>query len=152
MFTEGMTQGRQSVFMMAPKQNKPRSKEKVHPKGESSTNDFFVFPHIGWMILVTFGLYLLFTSTFSPESALQYIPWPLCDFVYYMGKQHSQICSLLCVSTAVIHSLEAAYAGKVCQDKKMTPIATVKWTLMTFLFGFASLTRLCAYKPNIKQP
>ncbi|KAK7090983.1 transmembrane protein 254-like [Littorina saxatilis] len=118
---------------------------KARPPIASYTDDYFVFPHIFWMIAIPFGFYLLFTATFTPDNALRYLPGHLGTFVNYMGRSHHNICISLCVFAVVAHCVEAAYAGKVSQDKCLTPLATAKWSFMTFLFGFASLSRLVSY-------
>ncbi|KAL8574214.1 hypothetical protein ACOMHN_066397 [Nucella lapillus] len=118
------------------------------PRVASYTDNYFVFPHPVCMVVVPFGIFMMFTATFSPDSAVSFFPWPVRDFVQYMGRSHHSVCISLCVFAAVAHCVEAAYAGKVCQDKHLSPTATAKWSFMTFLFGITSLIRLLNYKPD----
>ncbi|XP_076454011.1 transmembrane protein 254-like [Babylonia areolata] len=112
----------------------------------SFADNYFVFPHPFWMVTIPFGFCMLFIATFSPDSALHYLPWPLSDFIHYMGRRHQTFCISTCLFAVMVHCLEAAYTGKVCQDKRLSPAATAKWSFMTFIFGFASLIRLLGYK------
>ncbi|KAH9505405.1 hypothetical protein Btru_057185 [Bulinus truncatus] len=93
--------------------------------------------------------YFLWLSavTFAPDTIPDFLG-PISKFGLYMSQFHN-FNVVLCVATVVLHTVEAAYAGKVCYDRDFTSGATVKWVISTFLFGFSSLLlRLLPYKPD----
>ncbi|XP_055868326.1 transmembrane protein 254-like [Biomphalaria glabrata] len=137
---------------MAPKSSSKRSSTKsIHVKSESrSDRNYFSLPHPFWMLLISFGLWLLGASTFAPHTIPEFLG-PIGRFGVYMSQFHNSLVGL-CVITVILHTLEAAYAGKVCHDRELTSGATVKWVISTFFFGFSSLTlRLLPYKPDQKR-
>ncbi|XP_071086135.1 transmembrane protein 254-like [Haliotis cracherodii] len=111
--------------------------------------DYFVFPHPVLVVAILFGLWLLGISTFSPDRIPLFLG-PLGDFARHLGKNYPVVCLSLTVMTMVVHCLEAAYAEKLCIDKQLSMGASVKWTLQTLIFGFASLIRLKPYSPYKK--
>ncbi|BFZ06157.1 hypothetical protein BsWGS_09196 [Bradybaena similaris] len=130
------------------------SRQQNDASGRSFRNfdpNYFTLPSVFWMGTIPFGIALLAASTLSPESIPTFLG-PVRTLGVYMGTNHPNVCVFLSIMTLIIHILEAAYAGKVCISRGMTTSATVKWTVSTFVFGFASLTlRLLPYKPAAKK-
>ncbi|CAL1545557.1 unnamed protein product [Lymnaea stagnalis] len=129
--------------------SKTKSKSAKVPNRSGFDRNYFTLPHPFWMLIITFGIWLLLASTFAPDT-IPDILGPIATFGKYMSQYHN-LNILLCYITVILHCLEAAYAGKVCYDRDMTTSATVKWVASTFLFGFSSLAlRLLPYKPGRK--
>ncbi|ESO95838.1 hypothetical protein LOTGIDRAFT_239402 [Lottia gigantea] len=131
---------------MATKDQAKRKTEKVQ---KIFFDEFFVLPHPLWMIIISFGLWLLVTTTITPDKVPSFLG-PLATFSRFLGKSHPLICNLICIFTVLAHCGEALYASKLCQDKGMSVSASIKWTLSTMIFGFSSLIRLKPHKSTAK--
>ncbi|XP_067669671.1 transmembrane protein 254-like [Haliotis asinina] len=117
---------------------------------QAANKDYFVFPNPFLVVAILFGLWLLGISTFAPDRIPMCLG-PLGDFARHLGKTYPSVLLGLTVMTLVLHCLEAAYAEKLCIDKQLNMGASVKWTLQTLIFGFASLIRLKPYSPHKKM-
>ncbi|XP_041353016.1 transmembrane protein 254-like [Gigantopelta aegis] len=118
-------------------------------RSDKVDDNYFKLPHPFWIVSIAFGLWLLFMSTFAPYRIPCYLG-PVCWIGRYMGTQYPLVCKLLCLGTVIIHCLEAAYAELLCLDKQLSMSASIKWTLQTLMFGFASLIRLKDYSGHQK--
>ncbi|XP_005109771.1 uncharacterized protein LOC101856219 isoform X1 [Aplysia californica] len=111
--------------------------------------DYFTLPHPFWMVMIPFGLWLLAMATVSPNKVPSFLG-PFASLAVFMGTTYPNICLLLSVFAVLMHSLEAAFAGKLCHDRDFSAGATAKWTVSTFFFGGSSLVRLWPAKPPYK--
>ncbi|XP_035828600.1 uncharacterized membrane protein C688.16 isoform X2 [Aplysia californica] len=88
-------------------------------------------------------------ATVSPNKVPSFLG-PFASLAVFMGTTYPNICLLLSVFAVLMHSLEAAFAGKLCHDRDFSAGATAKWTVSTFFFGGSSLVRLWPAKPPYK--
>ncbi|XP_049646712.1 transmembrane protein 254 [Suncus etruscus] len=119
--------------------------------GEAAGGDeaYFRRSSLFWctVITVSFGYYTW--VVLWPESIPYETLGPLGRFSLYLIDNHPKLLHGWYWLAWMIHVGESLYALVLCKSKGITSVwAQFLWFLQTFLFGFASLSLLLAYKPK----
>lgn len=113
--------------------------------------NYFVWPHPFWMIVLGPSVAFIVVTAVSPD----FVPSSLGIIrtaSFYVYENFPYITWLTAVAVVTAHIFECIYTIKLCYDADMTVTATIKWTISTLFFGFASiLLRLKPYLQKAKR-
>ncbi|XP_064615019.1 transmembrane protein 254-like [Liolophura sinensis] len=112
---------------------------------EMKDKAYFRYPHPFWVVSISFGMWLLTMSRFFPTYIPRYLG-PVGQFGTYVGVTYPKCISYLFIAAWSLHALEAVIAFRICRSRRMETMTTLKWTVQTLLFGFASMIRLVSQK------
>ena len=96
---------------------------------------FFVPPHLVALVLVPYGLYLLFSSYLCPLTCLP--SWlPLASMASFLGTQFKLAMGLIILVTMAWHAKDAVLAWHLANNiYHLSPPTVAVWILSVVFFG-----------------
>ncbi|XP_072034835.1 transmembrane protein 254-like [Amphiura filiformis] len=111
-------------------------------------NEYFRLPDLSWMLLVTFGLYLMVCSLHKPD----WVPFdylgPLGALSRYLATEHPHLVNGTILVAFLIHSAYIVYTVSLMRKTQLSSSAQFKWYITIFIFGGFSLIHLRRYVYN----
>merc|ERR1712131_35860 len=109
---------------------------------------YFVRTPFPWVCAISFGMGLLFLLEYRPETVNHESLWFLGKLTKVLAEDYPTVITCIWYPAALCHLIEASYAFKVAQAKKLSTTCSACWFAQTLCFGYASLYYLNKYEPK----
>jgi len=99
--------------------------------------DFFVPPHPISIVIVPYGLFMVFAAWLSPDLIPQ--TWPLGALAYYLGINYNGLVAFLSIGAGILHLIEPIWALYIAGTYGLNLTTSVLWAFSGLVFGIFGL-------------